>query len=221
MAEKVKVKNVSRFIDYLHRILNGLSSLVHFFIWRESQLFSASTPLLQFTNSSCFYLCMRKGNTCSPVILAFCVPVSWTVTFLAGSMYHAGQSVPEGLLGSTCALQEQTAVLEVVTRTAGYCVWWRTLGAPRFLGRHTGRQYHRVDNAETVPTAIPPIVTFSARRGRRLSPLSSGPWPRRPHIIIIAPLRSRLVPIRSSFLAPTLTGFHRRGHTANNAKKFN
>lgn len=133
--------------------------------------------------------------------------VSWTVTFLAGGMYHAGQSVPEGLFGSTCALQEQTAVLEVVTWAARYCVWWRTLGAPRFLCRHTGRQYHRVDDAETVPTAIPPIVTFSARRGRRLSPLSSGPRSRRPHIIIIAPLRSRLVPIRSSFLAPTLTDF--------------
>lgn len=133
--------------------------------------------------------------------------VSWTVTFLAGGMYHAGQSIPEGLLGSTCTLQEQTAVLEVVTRTARYCVRWWTLGAPRFLCRHTGRQYHRVDDAETVPTTIPPIVTFSARRGRRLSPLSSGPRPRRPHIIIIAPLRSRLVPIRSSFLAPTLTDF--------------
>lgn len=127
--------------------------------------------------------------------------VSRTVTFLSGGMYHAGQSVPEGILGSTCALQEQTAVLEVVTRTARYCVWWRTLGGPRFLRCHTSRQYHRVDDAETVP----PIVTFSARRGRRLSPLSPGPRPRRPHIIIIAPLRSRLVPIRSSFLAPTLT----------------
>lgn len=132
-------------------------------------------------------------------------------------MYHAGQSVPEGLLGGTCALQEQTAVLEVVTRAAGYCVRRRTLGAPRFLRRHAGRQDHRVDDAEDVPTAIPPIVTFSARRGRRLSPLSSGPWPRRPHIIIIAPLRSRLVPIRSSFLAPTL-GFRTAAGSANNAK---
>lgn len=143
--------------------------------------------------------------------------VSWTVTFPAGGMYHAGQSVPEGLLGGTCAFQEQTAVLEVVARAAGYCVRWRTLGAPRLLRRHASRQYHRVDDAKAVPTAIPPIVAFSARSGRRLSPLSSGPWPRRPHIIIIAPLRSRLVPIRSSFLAPTL-GFHRRGFCKQNAK---
>lgn len=132
-------------------------------------------------------------------------------------MYHAGQSVPEGLFGGTCALQEQTAVLEVVTRAAGYCVRWRTLSTPCFLRRHAGRQDHRVDDAEAVPTAIPPIVTFSARRGRRLSPLSSGPWPRRPHIIIIAPLRSRLVPIRSSFLAPTL-GLHTAAGSANNEK---
>jgi len=154
---------------------------------------------------------MRTEYVFSPLIPAFCVLYRGRFTFLAGGMYHAGQSVPEGLLGGTCALQEQTAVLEVVTRAAGYCVRWRTLDAPRFLCRHAGCQNHRVDDAEAVPTAIPPIVTFSARRGRRLSPLSPGPWPRRPHIIIIAPLRSRLVPIRSSFLAPTLGFSHRRG----------
>lgn len=93
------------------------------------------------------------------------------VTFPAGGMYHAGQSVPQGLLGGTCALQEQTAVLEVVARAARYRVRWRTLGAPRLLRRHTGRQYHRIDDAETVPppaAARPPtIVTFFARPGRR------------------------------------------------------
>lgn len=153
---------------------------------------------------------MRERNTRSPVIPAFLRAVSWTVTFLAGGMYHAGQSVPQGFLGGTCALQKQTAVLEVVARAAGYRVRRRTLGAPRLLRRHAGRQYHRVDDAEAVPTVTPPIIASSPRWGRRLSPLSSGPWPRRPHIIIIAPLRSRLVSIRSSFLAPT-PGFHRRG----------
>lgn len=167
-----------------------------------------------FYGCSRFYLCMRAEYVFSPLISAFCVLYHGRFTFLASGMYHAGQSVPEGLLGGTCALQEQTAVLEVVTRAAGYCVRWWTLGAPRFLRRHAGRQDHRVDDAEAVPTAIPPIVTFSARRGRRLSPLSSGPWPRRPHIIIIAPLRSRLVPTRSSFLAPTL-GFHTAAGSAN------
>ena len=161
--------------------------------------------------SDCFYLCMRAKYVFSP-IPAFCVLYRGRFTFLAGCMYHAGQSVPEGLLGGTCALQEQTAVFEVVTRTSGYCVRWWTLSSPRFLRRHAGRQDHRVDNTEAVPTVIPPsIVTFSARRGRRLSPLSPSSWPRRPHIIIIAPLRSRLVPIRSSFLTPTLGSSHRRG----------
>lgn len=170
-----------------------------------------SLPSVPRTVSARLFLLMyATGNTCSRVIPCFLRLVSRTVTFSAGGMYHAGQSVPEGLLGGTCALQEQTAVLEVVTRTARYCVRRRTLGAPRTLRRHADRQYHRADDAEAVPTAIPPIVTLLvAQRGRRLSPLSSGPRPRCPHIIIIAPLRSRLVPIRSSFLAPTL-GSHRR-----------
>lgn len=159
---------------------------------------------------------MREGIRVLRGVRRFLRVASWTVTFTAGGMYHAGQSDPEGLLGGTCALQEQTAVLEVVARTARYCVRWRALGAPRFLRRHAGCQYHRVDDAKAVPTAIPrPILASLARRGRRLSRLSPGPWPRRPHIIIIAPLRSRLVSIRSSFLAPT-PGFHPAAASAKN-----
>lgn len=111
------------------------------------------------------YVC--DENTRSPGDPCFLRVVSWTVTFPAGGMYHAEQSVPEGLLGGTCALQEQTAVLKVVARTARYCVRWWTLGTPRLLRRHTGCQYHRIDDAEAVPTTAPPIVTFFARPGRR------------------------------------------------------
>jgi len=101
---------------------------------------------------------MRPGYARSPArFLLF--------TFPAGGMYHAGQSVPEGLLGGTCAFQEQAAVLEVVARATRYRVRWRALATSHSLRRHAGRQYQRVDDAEAaVSTAVPPIVTFLAGR---------------------------------------------------------
>jgi len=109
------------------------------------------------------YACDR--NTRSDPCFLPALYVSRRITFPAGGMYHAGQSVPEGLLGGTCAFQKQAAVLEVVARAARYRVRWRTLAAPRPLRRHAGRQYQRIDDAEAaVPTAVPPIVTFLAGR---------------------------------------------------------
>lgn len=121
-------------------------------------------------------------------------------TFPFSGVYYTGQSGPEGFLGGPGAFQEQS-VLEIVTRTAGYGVGRRALGASRFLRCHAGRQHHRID--ETKAVAVTAMLVSGTRRAR-VPPLASSPRPSRPHIIIIAPLRSRLVPIRSSFLSTTL-----------------
>lgn len=121
-------------------------------------------------------------------------------TFPFSCVYHTGQSGPQGFLGGPGAFQEQS-VLEIVTRTAGHRVRRRTLGAPRFLCRHAGRQHHRIDETETV--AVAARLSPASRRAR-VPPLALRPRPSRPHIIIIAPLCSRLVPNRSSFLSTTI-----------------
>lgn len=123
-----------------------------------------------------------------------------TRTFPFSCVYHTGQSGPQGFLGGPGAFQEQP-VLEIVTRTAGHRVRRRTLGAPRFLCRHAGRQHHRIDETETVAVAT---RLAPASRRARVPPLALRPRPSRPHIIIIAPICSRLVPNRSSFLSTTL-----------------
>ena len=115
-------------------------------------------------------------------------------------MYYTGQGGPEGFLGGPGTFQEQS-VLEIVTRAARYRVGRRTLGAPRFLRCHASRQHHRVDETKTVAVATRLV---SATRRARVPPLAPRPRPSRPHIIIIAPLRSRFVPILSSFLTTTL-----------------
>lgn len=115
-------------------------------------------------------------------------------------MYYTGQGGPERFLGGPGTFQEQS-VLEIVTRAARYRVGRRTLGAPRFLRCHASRQHHRVDETKTVAVATRLV---SATRRARVPPLAPRPRPSRPHIIIIAPLRSRFVPILSSFLTTTL-----------------
>lgn len=143
----------------------------------------------------------RKSSKRNPLFILMYSLEQGARTFPFSCVYHTGQSGPQGFLGGPGAFQEQ-AVLEIVTRTAGHRVGWRTLGAPRFLRRHAGRQHHWIDETETVAVATTRLAPASRRA--RVPPLALRPRPSRPHIIIIAPICSRHVPNRSSFLSTTL-----------------